>query len=277
MSWHSVPFNLLNQTRQIFHRFYKHGISFVTRIIQDYASFKIILLDNKGQLQTLGQYFKVSSVKSCILHTNVVIVIALGFTTLLTSQVISVAFYSEREKSGKSCSRALISAWGSFMCRKSKTRDPWFLFPSEGSYTQDFYALKNQSTPAGFEPAHLGSSGEYDNHGTTKPMLLQSMRNNLRQNFEEKQKIYLPSFSHSCYYGLATLVLPPPPCLWKGQWRLVPLCSVPNVILSPPIHIFWPTLTHTSLWLIATNPNFLKSLPLSSKRAEQVAVSSYSS
>ena len=33
-----------------------------------------------------------------------------GFTTLLTSQVISVAFYSEREKSDKFCSEALISA-----------------------------------------------------------------------------------------------------------------------------------------------------------------------
>ena len=34
----------------------------------------------------------------------------LGFTTLLTSQVISVAFYSEREKFEKCCSEALISA-----------------------------------------------------------------------------------------------------------------------------------------------------------------------
>ena len=40
-------------------------------------------------------------------------------------------------------------------------------FPSEGSHTQDFYALKNPSTPAGIEPANLGPSGEYDNHGTT--------------------------------------------------------------------------------------------------------------
>ena len=30
-----------------------------------------------------------------------------------------------------------------------------------------FTLWKNQSTPAGFEPANLGSSGEYDNHGTT--------------------------------------------------------------------------------------------------------------
>ena len=91
------------------------------------------------------------------------VIVALGFTTLLTSQVISVAFYSEHEKSDKFYSEALISAWGSFTCRKSTTWDLWLHFP----HTQDFYALKNLSTPAGFGPANLGSSGEYDNHGTT--------------------------------------------------------------------------------------------------------------
>ena len=30
-----------------------------------------------------------------------------------------------------------------------------------------FKLRKNPSTPAGFEPANFGSSGEYDNHGTT--------------------------------------------------------------------------------------------------------------
>ena len=40
----------------------------------------------------------------------VIVVAVLGFTTLLTSQVISVAFYSEREKSYQFCSEALISA-----------------------------------------------------------------------------------------------------------------------------------------------------------------------
>ena len=38
------------------------------------------------------------------------VVVAHGFTTLLTSQVISVTFYSEREKSDEFCSEALISA-----------------------------------------------------------------------------------------------------------------------------------------------------------------------
>ena len=38
-----------------------------------------------------------------------ILVVDLGFTTLLTSQATSVAFYSEREKSKKFCSEALIS------------------------------------------------------------------------------------------------------------------------------------------------------------------------
>ena len=46
------------------------------------------------------------------------------------------------------------------------TQDQRLYFPFEGSHTQDFYALKNQSTLAGFDPAYLESSGEYDNHWT---------------------------------------------------------------------------------------------------------------
>ena len=40
-------------------------------------------------------------------HTFLVVV-DLGFTTLLTSQVISVAIYNDTEKSDKFCSEALI-------------------------------------------------------------------------------------------------------------------------------------------------------------------------
>ena len=43
-------------------------------------------------------------------QVRIVVVVVVVFTMLLTSQVISVAFYREREKSGKFCSEALISA-----------------------------------------------------------------------------------------------------------------------------------------------------------------------
>ena len=63
------------------------------------------------------------------------VAVDLGLTMILTSQVISVAFYSEREKSDKFCSEDLISAWGSFTCRKSTTRDPRLLLFRRKSYS----------------------------------------------------------------------------------------------------------------------------------------------
>ena len=33
-------------------------------------------------------------------------------------------------------------------------------------------------------------------------VILQSMRNNLRQNFQERPKMCLPSLSHNCSYGV---------------------------------------------------------------------------
>ena len=82
-----------------------------------------------------------------------VVAVDLGFTTLLTSQVISVAFYSEREKSDKFCSEALISAWGTFTCRKYTTRDPRLYFLSEGNHTQNFYSVKKIHRPrSGLNP-----------------------------------------------------------------------------------------------------------------------------
>ena len=92
-------------------------------------------------------YFHVLYYTIHVIVTVVVAVLVLGFTTLLTSQVISVAFCNEREKSDKYCSEALISALGSFPCRKSTTRDPRLYFPSEGSHTHDFYALKKSIDP----------------------------------------------------------------------------------------------------------------------------------
>ena len=47
------------------------------------------------------------------LHTRIIhieVVVDWGFTTHLTSQAICVAFYSEREKSDKFCSEAVISS-----------------------------------------------------------------------------------------------------------------------------------------------------------------------
>jgi hypothetical protein len=39
-------------------------------------------------------------------------------------------------------------------------------FPSEGRRAEDFFALKNPTASAGFEPANLGAKGQ---HGTRRP------------------------------------------------------------------------------------------------------------
>ena len=55
---------------------------------------------------------------------------------------------------------------GSFTCRKSTIWDKRLYFPSEGRRAEDFFALKNPTASAGFEPANLGTK---DQHATSRP------------------------------------------------------------------------------------------------------------
>jgi hypothetical protein len=55
---------------------------------------------------------------------------------------------------------------GTFTCRKSTTWDRRLYFPSEGSRAEDFFALKNPTDSAGFEPANLSTKGQ---HATPRP------------------------------------------------------------------------------------------------------------
>jgi hypothetical protein len=52
-------------------------------------------------------------------------------------------------------------------------------FPSEGSHAEDFIALKNLSSLAGFKHVNLGSSDKHDSHYTTDNDLtvLERMKN----------------------------------------------------------------------------------------------------
>ena len=47
---------------------------------------------------------------------------------------------------------------GSFTYRKYATRDKRLYFPSERRRAEDFFALKNLTASAGFEPANLGTT-----------------------------------------------------------------------------------------------------------------------
>jgi hypothetical protein len=46
---------------------------------------------------------------------------------------------------------------------KSTTWDPRFYFPSEGRRAENFFALKNPTASAEFEPVNLGTKGQRAN------------------------------------------------------------------------------------------------------------------
>jgi hypothetical protein len=60
---------------------------------------------------------------------------------------------------------------GSFTCRKSATWDQRVYFPSEERRAEDFFALKNLTASARFEPANLGTEGRHATCRPPKPLL----------------------------------------------------------------------------------------------------------
>jgi hypothetical protein len=61
---------------------------------------------------------------------------------------------------------------GSFTSRKSATWDRRLYFPFEGRHAEDFFALKNPTVSAGFEPTNLGTRGEHATPRPPKPLIL---------------------------------------------------------------------------------------------------------
>ena len=59
---------------------------------------------------------------------------------------------------------------GSFTCRKSTTWGKRLYFPSEGRRAENFFALKNPTASAGFEPANLGTKGQHAASRPPKPL-----------------------------------------------------------------------------------------------------------
>ena len=63
------------------------------------------------------------------------------------------------------------SLLSSFTCRNFTTWDRRLYFPSEERHTEDFFALKNPTVSAGFEPANLGTKGQLATSRPPKPLL----------------------------------------------------------------------------------------------------------
>jgi hypothetical protein len=60
---------------------------------------------------------------------------------------------------------------GSFTCHKSAKWDRQLYFPSEGRHAEDFFALKNLTDSAGFEPANLDTGGQHATPRPPKPLI----------------------------------------------------------------------------------------------------------
>ena len=69
----------------------------------------------------------------------------------------------------------------SFTCRKSTTWDRRLYFPSEGRRAEDFFALKNPTASAGFEPANLGTKDQHSTSRPPKPLLISYNKTSARQ------------------------------------------------------------------------------------------------
>jgi hypothetical protein len=60
--------------------------------------------------------------------------------------------------------RVLHQMKGSLTCHKSATWDRRLYIPSEGRHAEDFFALKNPTASAGYEPVMLGTRGQHAKH-----------------------------------------------------------------------------------------------------------------
>ena len=86
-------------------------------------------------------------------------------TSRLPRDPLSQRWYCVGEKWPKNFAwnaRLPRSIQESFTCRKSTTWNRRLYFPSEGRRAEDFFAPKNPTASAGFEPANLGTKGHGD-------------------------------------------------------------------------------------------------------------------
>jgi len=72
------------------------------------------------------------------------------------------------------------------------TWDRRLYFPSKGKRAEDFFALKNLTASAGFEPANLGTKGQHDTPRPPKPL--------------QQTITHLPQECHNSKFGIFELL-----------------------------------------------------------------------
>jgi hypothetical protein len=69
--------------------------------------------------------------------------------------------------------------------------DRQLYFPFEGRRAEDFFALKNPTPSAGFEPANLGTEGQYATSRPPKPIYTNVLKNSLHPFSDYMSKLSL--------------------------------------------------------------------------------------
>ena len=90
----------------------------------------------------------------------------------------------------------------SFTCRKSTTWDKRLYLPSEGRRAEGFFALKNPTASAGFEPANLGTKCQ---HATSRPPKPFGVPVRARGFFFFLHNFPTGSGAHSASYSICTV------------------------------------------------------------------------
>ena len=105
---------------------------------------------------------------------------------------------------------------GSFTFRKSTTWDKRLYFPSEGRGAEDFFALKNPTASAVFEPANLDTEGQHATSRPPKPLpsvvtlgIQRRSRCNVRTHVSSHAGDLCALNGHECILGSYKFKIPP--------------------------------------------------------------------
>ena len=135
------------------------------------------------------------------------------------------------------------------------TWDRWLYFPYEGRRAEDFFALKNPTASAGFQPANLGTKGQHATPRPPKPLIL-----------------YVPDKFH---WTLPSSKMEPPPS--KTIWTMFHFSkhsthnSEEILVFSSSIFRYFPSQSNLHTFIPTSNFRNSKSL-LERNQSHAVAV-----
>ena len=128
----------------------------------------------------------------------------------------------------------------SFTCRKSTTCDRRLYLPSEGRRAEDFFALKNPTASAVFEPANLDTKSQHATSRPLKPLTYAFIPCLVSDNEQSKFKFW----SLISKFGFGGF----PVAYWDARWRAT-LCLWFDILYCSPHTLFTGKCRSYCVWL----------------------------